>query len=88
VFPRRGRQVDLWARIGLYTSLGFILPASAVAGYILGWYLDGWLRTAPVLAVVMAMLGAAGGFIEVLHLVTRAEKSEGRNNANGRTGPS
>jgi ATP synthase protein I len=88
VFPRRDKQVDLWARIGLYTSLGFILPAGAVAGYILGWYLDGWLHTAPVLAVVMAMLGAAGGFVEVLRLVTRGEKSEGEDNTNERSGPS
>jgi ATP synthase protein I len=88
VSPRRGKQTDLWARIGLYTSLGFILPAGAVAGYIFGWYLDGWLHTTPVLAVVMAMLGAAGGFIEVLHLVTQGEKSEGGDNTNPRTGPS
>jgi ATP synthase protein I len=88
VFPRRGKQVDLWAQIAFYTSLGFILPAGAVGGYILGWFLDGWLHTTPVLAVLMAMLGAAGGFIEVLRLVTRAEKSAGGNSTDNRTGPS
>jgi len=85
VGSRPGRQIGLWAQIGFYTSLGFILPAGAVGGYLLGWWLDGWLHTRPVLAVVMAMLGAAGGFWEVLRIVSRAEKSAGGDNSD--TGP-
>lgn len=79
-----GKQSDLWTQIGIYTGLGFILPAGIVAGYALGWYLDRWLRTTPVLAVVMAFLGAAGGFIEVLRILTRAEKRAGRDNSSSR----
>lgn len=85
--PRRGSQTELWAQIGFYTGLGFILPAAVVAGYFLGWYLDRWLGTKPVLAVVMAFLGAAGGFVEVLRLLTRAEKHEGGDNSNIGPGP-
>ncbi len=86
--PRRGKSSELWAQIGFYTSLGFILPAGMVAGYALGWALDRWLHTTPVLAVVMTFLGAAGGFIEVLWILKRAEKHASGNNSNTGIGPS
>jgi F0F1-type ATP synthase assembly protein I len=88
VLPRRGKQTDLWAQIAFYTSLGFILPAGAVGGYVLGWLLDDWLHTKPILGVVLAMLGAAGGFLEVLRILTRAERNAGGNNASGGPGAS
>jgi len=75
VDPRREKQSNVWAQVAYYTGLGFILPGGLVAGYAIGWGLDRWLRTSPVLAVVMAVLGAAGGFIEVLRILTRAEKA-------------
>jgi len=75
--PGEGRRSNLWAQVGFYTSLGFILPAGAVAGYGLGWLIDDWLHTTPVVAIVMTLLGAAGGFIEVLRILKRAEKDGG-----------
>jgi len=89
--PRSGKQLGLWAQIGFYSSLGFILPAGAVAGYIMGWALDDWLRTRPVFAVIFGFLGAAGGLIEVLRLLTREEKRGGgsdRDNGSGGGGDS
>lgn len=85
---RERKQTELWAQIGFYTSLGFIVPGGAVAGYALGWYLDRGLHTTPVLAVVMAFLGGVGGFIEVLRLLTRAEKRAGGNDTSTGPGPS
>ncbi|MBI1983325.1 MAG: AtpZ/AtpI family protein [Acidobacteria bacterium] len=85
---RGGKQFDLWAQIGFYTSLGFIVPAGAVGGYLLGWLLDDWLSTKPVLAVVIAIVGAAGGILEVLQLLTRAEKRTGGNDPNRGSGSS
>jgi len=86
-----GKKVsDIWAQVAYYTSLGFVLPAGAVVGYAGGWLLDRWLRTAPIFSVIMAFLGAAGGFIEVLVILKRAEKRAGRNgsrNESGGSGP-
>jgi ATP synthase protein I len=79
---RQGRQGDLWAQIGLYSSLGFMLPAGAVCGYVLGWLLDKWLHTRPVLAIVMGFLGVAGGIFEVLRILTREEKRAGGDDSN------
>ncbi len=83
-----GKQSDLWAQIAFYTGLGFILPAAIVAGSAIGWYLDRWLHTSPVLTVVTGFLGAAGGLIEVLRILTRAEKRASRNDSDTRAGPS
>jgi F0F1-type ATP synthase assembly protein I len=83
--PLPGRQSDIWAQVAYYTGLGFILPAGVVAGYILGWYVDRWLHTSPILAVALGFLGAAGGFIEILNLLKRAEKRAGGNDSG--TGP-
>ena len=80
---RGGKQAELWAQIGFYTSLGFILPAAAVAGCGIGWLLDRWLHTRPILIVVMGLLGAAGGFIEVLSVLRRAEKNADANDGSG-----
>ena len=88
MWPRQGKQADLWAQIGLYTSLGFIVPAGAVGGYVLGWALDESLHTAPVLSLVMAFIGAAGGIIEILRILARVEKRAGGNNSSTGPGPS
>ncbi len=73
------KQTNLWSQVGFFTSLGFILPAGALVGCIGGWYLDRWLRTLPLLTVVLGFLGAAAGLVEVLQILRRAEKDGGGN---------
>jgi len=79
------RQTNLWAQVGLYTSLGFILPAGTFVGIAGGWLLDRWLRTSPLLTVVLGFLGAAAGLIEVLRILGRAEKDAYRKHSNSGT---
>lgn len=86
--PPPGRQSDLWAQVAYYASLGFILPAGAVVGYLLGWCLDRWLRTGPILAIVLGFAGAAAGFIEILSLLKRAEKRANGSDSSERPGAS
>lgn len=78
---RGGRQSEIWSLVGFYTGLGFILPASTVAGYLLGWYLDRWLGTKPVLAVALGLAGTVGGFVEILTLMKREEKRAAGDNS-------
>ena len=76
--PRRpGRPMSLWAQVGLYTSLGFILPAGAVGGLGLGWLLDRSFHTSPFFAIILSLAGAGAGVREVLRILTRAEKRDG-----------
>lgn len=83
-----GKLTSVWAQVGFYTSLGFILPAAALVGFGIGDWLDEQLHTAPVLAIVMAFLGAGGGFIEVLRILTRVGSGAGGNNTSTGAGPS
>ncbi len=83
-----GKQMSLWAQVGFYTSLGFILPAGTVGGFGLGWWLDRWLHTSPVLALIMGLLGAAAGVMEILRILTRAEKRDDENQSNDGSGAS
>ncbi|PYV33781.1 MAG: hypothetical protein DMG22_08515 [Acidobacteria bacterium] len=78
---RLGKQADIWAQVAYYSGLGFIIPAGAVGGFFLGWLLSGWLHTGPWLAVVMALAGVAGGLVEVLRILTRAEKRQSGKNS-------
>lgn len=80
-----GKQTNLWAQVGLYSSLGFILPAGAVAGVAAGWYLDRWLHTSPLFTIGVGFLGAAAGLIEILRILHRAE--DNANGDNSRAGP-
>lgn len=83
-----GKQMSLWAQVGFYTSLGFILPAGALGGFGLGWWLDRWLHTSPVLALIMGLLGAAAGVMEILRILTRAEKRDDETQSHDGSGAS
>ncbi len=82
------QRMSLWAQVGFYTSLGFIIPAAAVGGFGLGWWLDRWLHTSPIITLVMGFLGAAAGVVEILAILTRAEKRDDRNQSNDGSGAS
>lgn len=86
--PSGGQKpLSVWAQVAYYTGLGFILPAGAIAGYILGWLLDGGLHTAPWLSLVGAFLGVAGAIVEILHVLTRAEKQQDGSGDDSSRGP-
>ena len=83
-----GKMTSLWAQIGFYTSLGFILPAGAFVGFLIGYWLDKHLHTSTILAVVLAFLGAAAGLIEILRVLMRADRDAGGSDSNGGPGAS
>jgi F0F1-type ATP synthase assembly protein I len=69
----------LWAQVGFYTSLGVIVPAAAVGGFGLGWWLDRLFHTSPALSLILGAIGAAAGVVELLKILTRAEKRDDGN---------
>jgi CDP-diglyceride synthetase len=82
--PQRGKQSEILTQVGFYTGLGFIIPAGAVLGYALGSLLDRWIGITHVFALIVGLLGAAGGLVEILQILTRAEKrADGNNNDGG-----
>ncbi|MGH9360004.1 MAG: AtpZ/AtpI family protein [Terriglobia bacterium] len=79
----RKKPDDLWARAFFYASLGCIVPASAVAGYFIGQFLDHHLHTGAALSIAGIFAGTAAGIVEVIQLIVRTEKNaEKRGNGN------
>jgi F0F1-type ATP synthase assembly protein I len=56
--------------LGKYLSLALTLPASVVAGYILGAAADHWLRIS-FLRVLGILLGMAAGILQILRELNR-----------------
>lgn len=70
----RPGSADMWARALSYVGLSFVVPAGALAGYGLGWFLDAHLHTRPVLAIVGVLAGSAAGVAEIIQVIVRREK--------------
>ena len=64
--------MGLWEKVGYYSSLGIILPAGAVCGLGLGWLLDRWLHTSPLFELILCLVVAGAGIIDILRILTRA----------------
>ena len=71
--PPSTQKKSAWEQVGRYSQLAFLLPASTVAGWLLGAALDRWLHTSWI-QIVGLVLGTAGGFIELIRTVLRDTK--------------
>src|SRR5579863_3756275 len=78
-----GKSSDMWARAVFYATLGSMIPASAVAGYFIGRFLDHHLATGVVLSVLGIFAGTAVGIVEVIQLISRTERNATRNDSSG-----
>ena len=59
-----------WAAFGRYFSVALMLPASSLAGYGIGYWLDGAFHT-HFLRMVFLGLGTVGGFIQLVRELNR-----------------
>ena len=61
--------------VGSAMSLGFRVltefVAAIVVGALIGWQLDVWLKTTPVLMIVFLALGTAAGFWNVYRIAVK-----------------
>lgn len=53
----------------LLISVGTMLTSMVVAGFLLGYGLDVWLDTKPILMVVLGAMGFVGGILKVYRLL-------------------
>ncbi|MGA2986208.1 MAG: AtpZ/AtpI family protein [Terriglobia bacterium] len=82
------KRMGPWEKVGYYSSLGIVLPAGAVGGLGLGWVLDRWLHTKPIFTVILCLVGAGAGIIDILRILTRAEKQDDADESNHGSGAS
>jgi len=57
-------------QVGKYYSVVFILPASVLVGFVIGYFLDKWLGTG-FLKIVFLFLGLASGMIELIRELSK-----------------
>jgi F0F1-type ATP synthase assembly protein I len=69
--PPDNNKSLIW--LSKYLSLALTLPASVVAGYILGAAADHWLHL-PILRAVGILLGMAAGMIQIIRELSRDER--------------
>jgi F0F1-type ATP synthase assembly protein I len=67
------QQNNIWRQIGRYSSLAMVLPASVVAGLLIGYALDRWLKTTWI-TLVGLLVGCVAGFVELIRGVVQAGK--------------
>jgi F0F1-type ATP synthase assembly protein I len=60
----------LMAQVAEYTSLAFLLPVTAVVGYVMGHLLDKAFGT-HFLSIVFLLLGIAAGFVQLIRVLLR-----------------
>ncbi len=60
-----GQNDNSWAALLRYLSYAVLLPAASIAGYAIGYGLDTLFST-HFLRTVFLMLGAAGGFAQLV----------------------
>ena len=90
----RGEPEDTKAVGGNGRNLGYAfrmaldMVAAVVVGGVIGWYLDRWLDTKPVLLLIMIALGLAAGFSNVWRTYKLMQADAGLGTAGqGATGP-
>ena len=71
--PDLSKKPSPWVQIAKYSELAIIFPASTVAGWLIGAALDRWLGT-HWLYLVGLLLGIAAGFIQLIRMVSSADK--------------
>lgn len=71
---RRGKSdssaLESLAAVGPFLGHGLTLAMATGLFFFVGWVVDGWLNTTPLLSILGALVGAAGGFYYLIrHLV-------------------
>ena len=64
------KRNDVWIQVGRYLSLATLLPAASFIGYLMGYGLDHLFGTS-FLRIVFLILGAIGGFLNLLRQLNR-----------------
>jgi F0F1-type ATP synthase assembly protein I len=74
----RKRPGEVLRETSMAWELPFVLVGPVLIGGGLGYLLDEWFHTAPVLMLVVGLLGFAGGIWDMLRRVSQSRQNHGR----------
>ncbi len=63
------KAASAWRSVGMVTGIGFLMAACVAIGLFTGRWLDEQWGTAPWLTVIVALFGAAAGFVQVGRII-------------------
>lgn len=69
--PPDGKNRSPWRQVGVVLGMGFSFAAAVAIGVLVGYWLDGKLGTKPLFTLLLAALGLAAGFLELLRELKR-----------------
>ena len=64
--PAVEKAKNVSQQFAMATELPFILVGAIAVGGLIGYFLDSWLHTRPVLMIILGFLGFFGGLRDVL----------------------
>ena len=64
--------------MGIAFRIAIELVAGVFVGALLGWALDKWLGTAPILLIVCLLLGIAGGLLNSVRAARKMQNTSNR----------
>jgi F0F1-type ATP synthase assembly protein I len=79
------REDSAWVTVARYSEIGFIIPASVFAGYILGLLADRFLHTHWIYLLGI-IFGAVTGFVQMIRRALASSKEEDLDE-DGKSGP-
>lgn len=77
--PKQARGFKEATTYGIATRLVAELVAGILVGVLFGWYLDQWLDTKPWMMIILIMIGAAAGIMNVMRAAKQLAPSNTHN---------
>lgn len=65
-------------QMALAFELPFMLVGPVVLGGAIGYFLDNWLHTKPLLLIVLGIFGVAVGVFDAVKFASAQDKNEGK----------
>ena len=65
------KEGPLFGKVARYAAIGVEFPSTIIGGMFLGYLLDRYFETSPLLATVTTLLALAGAFIRLVQLLNR-----------------
>ena len=75
--PASSQAQDRGSAMGQALKLSTEMIGGVAVGGFIGWALDRWLGTAPILMVVFLLLGGAAGIMNVIRTAQRRQAAAG-----------
>lgn len=65
------KEDGLYRQIGSLSTIGINLVVATLVGFGMGYYMDKWFGTKPILMIIFTIIGVAAGFKIIFETVNK-----------------